>query len=632
MAEYKTTVALEIGAQSVVMAVFTPSGRSGFTLARYARRDILLDPVEEGMRIDYVSRAISELVTELKVRGKDVRDVVSGQKVFLRFIKLPALDNMDDLAEQVGYEAQQHIPFPPEDIIYSYQTLESADDLEQEVLLVAIKKDELDDLNSQVEANGLRTRSVDCSITSLYNAFRATYPDEVEPVMLLDIGAKTTDIIFSEAGRFFTRSVTAAGSFVTNSIAREFNMSFRDAEKTKIEQGVISLGNGHTDGMMESEAALASVIRNAMTRLSSEVQRTINHYRAQFKGSAPAKAYICGGGARLAYTLEFLQSSLDIPVEYFNPLGVVSVGNKVEPEALEMDALCLGPVVGAAISGAGAGEFKIDLVPTSVGKDRAEKKLIPVAVAAGVVALAGAGYFALTAQSKATEAATALKNLERPVAQLDAMHDKIERQTREFKSYEKKINEWKMLYEARRNYAEIIRELSEKTAGVNFWLTDFEHCLNYDVKKSHLQQSLHGNAALPVLISRNSIANGTVSSIFQPQDDGSKGGVEVSAILVKGYIMKKSGSMGSMAVLNKLVTESFSENSADTLFSFQAKEVTRDQNRYFIVQDSGANKGNLQIPGYVDKFTLVMPLKQTLAVPELGAKPKSAPAAADDDE
>ena len=639
MAEYKTTVALEIGAHSVVMAVFTPSGRSGFTLSRYARKEILLDPVEEGMRIDYVSQAIGDLVKELKVRGKDVRDVVSGQKVFMRFIKLPALDNMDDLAEQVGYEAQQHIPFPPEDIIYSYQTLESPDDAEQEVLLVAIKKDELDDLHSQVEANGLRTKSVDCSITSLYNAFRATYPDEVEPVMLLDIGAKTTDIIFSEAGRFFTRSVTAAGSFVTNSIAREFNMSFREAEQMKIEQGVISLGNGHTDSMTESEAALASVIRNAMTRLSSEVQRTINHYRAQFKGSAPVKAYICGGGARLAYTLEFLQSALDIPVEYFNPLAAVNIGNRLDSDALELDALCLGPVIGAAMSGAGVGAFKIDLVPTSVGKDRAEKKLIPIAVAAGVIALAGAGYFAYSAHAKAQEAESVFKRLSAPLAQIEDIHNKMENLTRSFKDSEKKISEWKSLYESRRAYADIIRQLSEKTASASFWLTDFEPVINYDVKNVRIQeaQAASGNSGYLPLIDMGSTKGGSAkgassSSINQPVDDSDKKGVAVTAIVIKGYILKNNAKPG-MSFLNDLVTGQFCETSEDSLFSFQSKEVTRDQNRFFAVQDSAAAKNSSsQIPNYVEKFIMAMPLKSSLAVPELGAKPKAAPAASDDDD
>ncbi len=327
MAEYKTTVALEIGAQSVTMGVFTPTGK-GFTLSRYARREILLDPVEEGMRMDYVSNAIAEMVKALKIKGGDVHNVVSGQQVFMRFIKLPDID-IDDLGEQVGYEAQQHIPFPLEDIVYDYQELAAREEGEREVLLVAIKKDVLDNLNGQVEECGLKSRTVDCSTTSLYNAFRMSYPEENEPVMLLDIGAKTTDIIFADAGRFFTRSVTAAGAFVTNAIAREFRVSFREAEGLKLENGSISLGNGHTDSMSEEEAALATTIRNAMERLSSEVLRTINHYRAQYKGNAPVRAYLCGGGARLPFIAEFLEGKLNIPVEFMNPLNAFGVSSKI---------------------------------------------------------------------------------------------------------------------------------------------------------------------------------------------------------------------------------------------------------------------------------------------------------------
>lgn len=637
MAEYKTTVALEIGAQSVVMAVFTPSGRNGgYTLSRYARKDILLDPVEEGMRIDYVSHAIGELVKELKVRGKDVRDVVSGQKVFLRFIKLPALDNMDDLAEQVGYEAQQHIPFPPEDIIYSYQTLESPDDAEQEVLLVAIKKDELDDLHGQVEANGLRTTSVDCSITSLYNAFRATYPDEVEPVMLMDIGAKTTDIIFCEAGRFFTRSVTAAGAFVTNSIAREFNVSFREAEQLKIEQGVISLGNGHTDSMTESEATLAAIIRNAMTRLSSEVQRTINHYRAQFKGSAPVKAFICGGGSRLAYTVEFLQSSLDIPVEYFNPLATLTLGNQLDTEALDMDALCLGPVVGAAVSGAGAGEFKIDLVPTSVGKDRAEKRLIPIAAAAGVVAVVGAGIFAYAASSKAKEADAILHRASAPIAQLDSISSTIESRSAEYEKNLKQLTEWKALYESRRAYAEIIQQLAEKTSAISFWFTDLEPYINYDVKSVSVTEAFQGskNSGASVTPLLNTTSASGVSAINTPADGvDAKKGAAVTAFIAKGYILtKNSDGKNGHDLLKAKVVGNLSESNPETLFSYQSKEVDREINRFIMVQTASDSKGSLVIPGYVQKFTMALPLKNALPIPELGVtKPKPA-AAADDDE
>ena len=612
MAEYKTTVALEIGAQSVTMAVFTPSSK-GFTLSRYARRDILLDPVEEGMRIDYVSHAVGELVKELKVRGKDVRDVVSGQKVFMRFIKLPALDTVDNMAEQVGYEAQQHLPFPLEDIVFDYQLL-GVEDGEQEVLLVAIKKDELDDLNGQVEANSLRTRSVDCSITSLYNAFKAAYPDETEPVMILDIGAKTTDILFVEEGRFFTRSVTAAGSFITNSIAREFNLSFREAEQLKIEQGVVSLGNGHTDTMPEDQANLASIISNAMTRLSSEVQRTINHYRAQYKGTPPAKVYICGGGARLAFTTDFLQNSLDLPVEILNPLQSMRVGSKVDGEQLATEALCLGPAVGAAITGAKVGAFQIDLVPTSVGKERAEKKLIPKVLLAGVIALAGAGFCAYAVNKQAKAAEEQLRRAAPDIERVDRLHADMERKQADYDRSSKDLEQYAALYAARNAYPDLLIQIAQKTASPTFWITDMDPLVAYDVVNTTLNVGPDGTDRHVLLDTRES-RSGTMVCSFEMTERNKA--PQVTALLVSGYFYKKSkDDQGKqLQKLNELVASKFDEHSADSLFQFDSKAVRANGGHFFVVQDAEKSKGHNLIPEYADKFYMVMPLKTPLPVP-----------------
>lgn len=627
MAEFKTTVALEVGAQSVTMGVFTPSGKRGFTLSRYGRREILLDPVEEGMRMDYVSNAISELVTELKVKGSDVRNVVSGQQVFMRFIKLPALD-MDDLEEQVGYEAQQHIPFPLEDIIYSYQVLADREDGEREVLLVAIKKDVLDDLNTQVEGSGLNTRSVDCSVTSLYNAFRASYPEETEPVMVLDIGAKTTDIIFSENGRFFTRAVTAAGSFITNSIAREFNMSFRDAERFKIEQGQVALGNGHTDAMTEQEAALATTIRTAMQRLSSEVQRTINHYRMQYKGNPPTKAYICGGGARLPFAVEFLQSVLNIPVEYLNPLSSLTIGSKVDMDALEMDALSMGSIVGAAFTGAKVGEFNIDLVPTSVGKDRAELKMLPKVIAAGLVALLGAGFYAYASDRAATAAESVLRKTKPQVKQVEDISNNMANLMNRYESTMKKLRSTGEIFSMRTAYSDIIKQLSERGASVRFWFTEFSPLINYEAESATLTEGndVKGTRLIDLARSRNGSADSALNAAPETADVRQRNkDPKVTAIFLTGYTVKKPGNENSIAqrqAIYTLVDNNFDERSADSLFSYESAKIEANRNHYFQFIDTKSSKGKVQVPEYVEKFMMIMPLKTPLAIPELSKNGK----------
>ncbi len=624
MAEYKTTVALEIGAQSVTMGVFTPAKR-GFTLSRYARREILLDPVEEGMRMDYVSNAIAEMVKELKVKGSDVHNVVSGQQVFMRFIKLPDVDM--SLADMVEGEAQQHIPFPMEDIIYDYQELSSRAEGEREVLLVAIKKDVLDNLNGQVEESGLKTRAVDCSITSLYNAFRVNYPEENEPVMLLDIGAKTTDIIFADAGHFFTRSVTAAGAFVTNAISREFKMSFREAEALKIADGVISLGNGHTDGMAEQEAALATTIRNAMQRLSSEVLRTINHYRAQYKGNAPVRAYICGGGARMPFITEFLESALNIPVEFMNPLNAFGVGKKVSQEALAMDSLCLGPVAGAAVTGAKAGEFSVDLVPTSVGRERAELKMIPKVVAAGVIALAGAGFYAYTADAAATAAEQNLAKARPAYEAAQELESRIENVHSKYQRTMRELNALSEVYAMRTAYVDVLKQLVEKATSTKYWFTEFSPLINYNVDNTLLEgNDVKGTRLIDLNRSANATPNSALNQAPESvetnrRDDAPK----VTAIYVTGFTTKKPGDTKSTAqqeVVRDMVRTNFDERSADSLFDYSSQKVTANGNHYFRFLDAKESKGKLQIPDYVEKFMMVMPLKNPISIPQLGKEGK----------
>lgn len=618
MAEYKKTVALEIGSQSVAMGVFTPAGR-GFTLSRYARRDIVLDPVEEGMRMDYVSNAIKEMVAELKVSGSDVRNVVSGQQVFLRFIKLPPIDG--DLAEQVGYEAQQQIPFPIDQIQYSYQQLSDTPEGDKEVLLVAIKKEVLDSLNSEVEGNGLKTKAVDCSITSLYNAYRANHPEENEPVMILDIGAKTTDIIFADNGRFFTRSVTAAGSFVTNAVSREFKIGFREAEQLKVAKGAVSLGNGHTDSMEEQEAALATCIRTAMSRLSSEVQRTITHYRSQYKGNPPTKVYICGGGARMPYAQEFLQASLNLPVEYLNTLGILGVGPQVDANALQMDAVCLGPLVGAAVTGAKAGEYNIDLVPTSVGKDRAEKAQLPKVIVGGVVALLGASIFAYNASASASDAAKALRKALPADEKVEAVNNRLTTVKGNYDKAMRDVSKLSELYSMRSAYADVLRQLSENCASVKFWVQEFSPLINYDVENNTLSESsdVKGVKLIDMNGSRNAAINSAINKAPEDANPANrKKAPAVTAIYVSGYTIKpvdNDQTTDQRQAVYDMVSAHFTEKTPESLFSYDSAKVQKDLNCYF--QFVNAKSAKDKLPPYVEKFMMVMPLKNPIPIPEL---------------
>src|SRR5207247_1774794 len=131
--------------------------------------------------------------------------------------------------------------------------------------------DLLDEINNAVEQTALRTRIVDVASMALYNAFRQSYPNLADCSLLLDIGARTTNILFIEPGRFFLRSIPLGGSAITAAIAREFNESFAAAETRKKRDGFVGLGGAYAEPPDPDIARVSKIARSTMTRLHAEV-------------------------------------------------------------------------------------------------------------------------------------------------------------------------------------------------------------------------------------------------------------------------------------------------------------------------------------------------------------------------
>ena len=157
--------------------------------------------------------------------------------------------------------------------------------------------------------------------------------------------------------------------------------------------------------MDEAVAALAMVIRNALSRLPAEIARTTNYYRSQHGGSAPRRVLLAGGGANLPYTLEFFQEKLNLPVEYFNPVRNVAIGKGVDPAVVQREGHLMGELVGLGLRGIGKSEINIDLVPVVVEQSRAADRRKPFLIAAAAVLLAGMAVWAVFEHFAAGKAA-----------------------------------------------------------------------------------------------------------------------------------------------------------------------------------------------------------------------------------
>lgn len=619
MSDSRQVVALNVGSQRVTMGVFTKTGKNGLVLNRYAHRVIALDPSQESARLGLVGNAVAELVDELKVKGNSVNYAVSGQSVFIRFVKLPPIENAD-VAQLLKFEAQQHVPFPIDEVVWDYHLLPSSG-AEQEAILVAIKADALNSLNDEVIASGLVTGGVDCALTALFNAYRDSYPQEVEPVMLIDIGAKSTDLIYTEGGRFFTRSISAGGIFVTSAIARDFGTSFDEAEQAKVSNGIVSMTNGQTEGMDSNKAALATSIRNAMTRLASEIQRTTNHYRAQMGGSAPVKAYLCGGGASLPYTKEFLEERLGIPVLFFNPMHQVGVGSGVNVEAISREAFMLGTIVGTALHSVDRSAISIDLVPSSVARIRQAASKYPKVLAGAGIGVLGAAVFAAVSFIGMDKAEKAYAGVQEKVeatdsisASIGAVKKKIDRLDAELEGYSRLVME-------RYGYSDILNAFIDKAKSNAYWVVDFEPLVNFDATDR--------NGITGFSLVKDTFISDRGSSLSEPPSEASAAerpgrgrgrqakkstGMMVNAIRLRGFVRTDSGGYNTVQDMQKRLAEASGETS---LFTFADESGNPLEPRQYLIlgeTKTVAVPDSKNAQAFGQPFTLILPLKTPLPV------------------
>ena len=166
------------------------------------------------------------MMRELEIKGGPVDYAVSGQSVFARFVKLPSVDQ-DKIERIITFEAQQNVPFPIEEVVWDYQLVGSGDaENRSRSCSSRSRADLLEGINAAVEAAGLQTTLVDVATMALYNAFRFNYSELTGCSLLVDIGARTTNLLFVEPGKVFSRSIPIGGSSITAAIAKEFNEPF----------------------------------------------------------------------------------------------------------------------------------------------------------------------------------------------------------------------------------------------------------------------------------------------------------------------------------------------------------------------------------------------------------------------
>ena len=348
MGRKEETVGLDIGASSVKAVQLKPI-RGGHQLMCLGIAPLHPETIVDGVIMDSgtVISAIQQIFTENQIKCKDVVVAVSGHSVIVKKIKVGRM-KPEELEEQIPFEAEQYVPYAIEDVNLDFQILESTapEGNEMDVLLVAVKKDIINDYLSIISTAGLQAVVVDVDAFALQNAFEiASEVEKSQVVGLVNLGAAVMNINILQNGLSeFTRDSALGGNRYTESIQKMLGLSYEQAESLKL--------GGEVDGRTYEDARPAIEMVN--TELAGEIRRSFDFFRSSSHSDTIHRVVLSGGSARLRGLVEYLSENLEIPCGLANPLRNIKADPKVfDPEYLEVIAPQLAVSVGLALRQAG---------------------------------------------------------------------------------------------------------------------------------------------------------------------------------------------------------------------------------------------------------------------------------------
>ncbi|MBI5387373.1 MAG: type IV pilus assembly protein PilM [Verrucomicrobia bacterium] len=421
MLNSKSFLTVDLGAATLKIAEFEPNEAGGLRLKQYGLKSLGPEGFQEATRQAAVIKGLQELLAEHSLGARNVNVCAPGFHVFSKFVKLPPVDT-SKVTQIIQYEAQQNVPFPLEEVVWDYQILGTTPSGELEVLLVAIKSDVVEGIFRSVEAAGLKMQLVDVSPAALCNAFRYNYGDLEGCTMLLDIGARTSTLLFFEGENVYSRGINIGANSITQDFSKESKLGFEEAERLKIQEGFVSLGGAYEEPENPNQAAISKIARQVMTRLHIQVNQTIQFYRGQQGGSPPQRLFLSGGATIMPYTAQFFAEKLNLPVEYFNPFRNVQIDPSLNLEEVAKVAHSLGEVVGLSLRNLAHCPVELNLMPRSSLKRQqftAKKPYLYATAACLILILFFFGWFFSKTASAKQKSLDELNALVTPMTQRD---------------------------------------------------------------------------------------------------------------------------------------------------------------------------------------------------------------------
>ena len=465
MLNTKSFLVVDFGATNLKLAEFELTEAGGLSLRQYGFKSLGQDGTQEATREAAMLKGLQEALAEKSYQSRNVNICAPGYHTFSKFVKLPPVDT-SKVTQIIQYEAQQNVPFPLEEVVWDYQILGAAPTGELEVLLVAIKSDVVESLFRTADKAGLRLQLVDVSPAALCNAFRYNYGDLQGCTMLLDIGAKTSNLLFFEKGSVYSRGINIGANAITQDFSKESKLGYDEAERLKIEEGFVSLGGAYEEPENAHQAAISKIARQVLTRLHIQVNQTIQFYRGQQGGSPPDRLFLSGGATSMPYTAQFFSEKLNLPVEYFNPLRNLQIHEELPREELAKVAHSLGEAVGLGLRNLAHCPVELNLMPKSSLKRQEFNQKKPYLVASVFCLILIVFAYGWFYDNEAAEKQKALEKLKPTVEDLKRNDQRLRTGLSEMKRIQMESEQFFAWMEDRYRWADVLTVLRESLMSV----------------------------------------------------------------------------------------------------------------------------------------------------------------------
>ncbi len=374
--------------------------------------------------IQVQAKAIDAAINKCECKCRDIVVGVPGNSAFIRNIKLPPVPP-SKIDQIVRYEIQQTIPFPIEDIALDYQVLDPDESSEIEVIMVAMKGEAAETFISDIEKAKVKVGVVDSIPLALYNCYRYNeYSNKEDCTAIVELGAASTNILIELNGELrYCRNVNIGGNNITEAIAKEFNIPFQQAERIKIQRGII-FPESQESNANEDLVRVSRTIIGVLDQLLGEIKLTIGYFRSLTGATAISRAVLAGGSSMLKNVRPLLADRLGVQVEILNPFKKIAVPKNLI--GVKKMAPMFATAVGLSLrSSQDCCQLKISLIPPKIKEEKSRRGRMALNALSLLFVIGILGLFLWRMIPEAGERAEEIARLDKEIAKYEEYEEQL---------------------------------------------------------------------------------------------------------------------------------------------------------------------------------------------------------------